>query len=70
MGEPEILIGQLRRSNRRWKTLALAACAALALVVLFGSVITARHQVQAERQRAQAEAALARAARVAVGQPR
>ncbi len=42
---------QLRRSNRRWKALALTACAALILIILFGVL-------RAERQRIQAEAAM------------
>jgi hypothetical protein len=41
MTEPKDLLlinEQLRRSNRFWKALALAACSALVLVVLFGFV--------------------------------
>ena len=74
MTEPKAplhVIEQLRRANRRWKALALAACTALVLAVLFGIVTS-------ERQRRQAEAALreANAARVRThaalnpGQPR
>jgi hypothetical protein len=54
MTEPKDLLlinEQLRRSNRRWKALALAACAVVMLAVLFG-VATA------ERRRRQVEAAL------------
>ena len=39
---------QLRRSNRRWKTLALAACTLLLLVTLFGIVAATRARIQAE----------------------
>jgi hypothetical protein len=54
MSEPKdllLIIEQLRRSNRRWKALALAACAALLLVALFGVM-------RAEAQRMRAEAAM------------
>jgi hypothetical protein len=49
---------QLRRSNRRWKALALTACAALIGIVLFGLL-------RADRQRMQVEAAM-RHARMAL----
>jgi cytochrome c-type biogenesis protein CcmH/NrfF len=63
MSEPKdllLIIEQLRRSNRRWKALALGACATLILAG-FLSVVAA------ERARRQTEAALRaeREARVA-----
>jgi hypothetical protein len=71
MTEPKdllILVEQLRRSNRRWKTLALAVCAVLVLVACFSIVAAtrARRQVEAEMQaanaaRVRAAEALARA---------
>ena len=44
MPDPGDLIEQLRRSNRRWKVLALAACAALVLAALVGLVAKARER--------------------------
>jgi hypothetical protein len=44
MPDPEDFIEQLRRSNRRWKALALAACAALVLAALVGLVAKARER--------------------------
>jgi len=52
MTEPKDLLlvnEQLRRSIRRWKALALAACALLLLVALFGVM-----RAEAERMRAEA----------------
>jgi hypothetical protein len=69
---------QLRRSNRRWKALATAACALAILAVLFG-VATAerrRRQVEAELRDANVALASANQARVDAqravnpGQPR
>jgi hypothetical protein len=48
MSDSEALIELLRRSNRRWKALALAACAALILAALLGFVATYRQRRQAE----------------------
>jgi hypothetical protein len=51
MTEPKDLLlvnEQLRRSNRRWKLLALSACAALVLAILFGVVAAERARRQAE----------------------
>jgi hypothetical protein len=48
---------QLRRSKRRWKALALAACSALVLVLLLGCVAVYMAQERANRQlRAEREA--------------
>jgi hypothetical protein len=68
MTEPKdllLVVEQLRRSNRRWKALALAACTVVILAILFG-VATA------ERRRRQAKAALqdANAALVSANQAR
>jgi hypothetical protein len=52
MTEPKdllLLVEQLRRSNRRWRVLALAACAVVILVALFGVMMA-----QAQRMRAEA----------------
>jgi hypothetical protein len=43
-----LLVEQLRRSNRRWKALALAACAALVLMALVSVVAATRARKQAE----------------------
>jgi hypothetical protein len=64
MPEPTDLLlvnEQLRQSNRRWKALALAACSALVLVVLFGFVAVYTAQERANRERRTANAALASA---------
>jgi hypothetical protein len=52
---------QLRRSNRRWKTLALAACAVLVLMAVGIFVVGSMAGIQAERQRRVAEEARVRA---------
>ena len=81
MTEPKDLLlvnEQLRRSNRRWKALALTACAALVLVLLLGFVAVYTAQVRANRELRAANAALARAHQARVdtqraanpGQPR
>jgi hypothetical protein len=64
MTEPKDLLlvnEQLRQSNRRWKTLALAACSALLLVVLFGFVVAYTAQERANRELMRANAPLAEA---------
>jgi hypothetical protein len=51
MSEPKDLVlanEQLRRSNRRWKALALGACAALILVAIFSVMAATRARIQAE----------------------
>ncbi len=48
MSNSEALIEQLRRSKPRWKTLAPAACATLALAGLIGFVATLRQGTQAD----------------------
>jgi hypothetical protein len=58
MTEPKDLLlinEQLRRSNRFWKALALAACAFLVLVAVVGFVSVAWERVRAERARRQAQ---------------
>jgi hypothetical protein len=73
-----LVVEQLRRSNRRWKALALAACAVLALVVCFSIVAATRARIQTEHAmraerlaRQNAELARAQAQRaVNPGQPR
>jgi hypothetical protein len=80
MTEPKDLVlinEQLRRSNRRWKALALAACAFLGIVACFSVVAAARAQrqalaaVRAERQARDAALIAAKAAKAAnPGQPR
>ena len=52
---------QLRRSNRRWKTLALAACAILVLAVIGSFVLGSIAKIQVERERRVALEARARA---------
>jgi hypothetical protein len=64
MTEPKdllLVVEQLRRSNRRWKAVALAACAALAFVLLLGFVAAYTAQMRANRELTAANAALARA---------
>jgi hypothetical protein len=55
-----LVVEQLRRSNRRWKTLVLAACALLLLVAHFGVM-----RAEAERTRAEAALRAERQARAA-----
>jgi hypothetical protein len=69
MTEPKDLllaIEQLRRSNRRWKTLALAACSALILmaVVSYVATTTARMRLNHELRAVNAALASAHQARV------
>jgi hypothetical protein len=64
MSEPKDLLlanEQLRRSNRRWKALALAACSALMLVALLGVVAVSWQWMRAEAQMRAANDALVRA---------
>ena len=64
MTEPKdllLLVEQLRRSNRRWKTLALTACFALALMFVGGLVAATVQQTRANAQLRAANAALAEA---------
>jgi hypothetical protein len=72
MSDPGALIEQLRRSNRRWKALALAACAALVLAALVGFLAKARERMQVEAAMRQMNEALTRANLEAPnpGQPR
>jgi hypothetical protein len=77
MSEPKDLVlvnEQLRRSNRKWKTLALGACATLILVAIMSVIAATRARIQAEvAMRAEQEARVAafRAANAAnPGQPR
>jgi len=64
MTEPKDLLlvnEQLRRSNRRWKALALGASFVLAFMVIGSFVGAAWQQARLEHQRRAAEAALANA---------
>jgi hypothetical protein len=64
MTEPKDLLHineQLRRSNRFWKALALAACAALVFVLFLGFVAAYTAQVRSNRKLMRANAALAAA---------
>jgi hypothetical protein len=64
MTEPKDLLvinEQLRRSNRRWKVLALTACALLLLVGLFSMAAAERERIRAEHALRAARDALARA---------
>ena len=74
MSEPKdllLVIEQLRRSNRRWKTLALTACFALALMVIGSFVGAARQRARAEAAMRAVNAALTRVdADLNRGQPR
>jgi hypothetical protein len=74
MTEPKDLLlvnEQLRRSNRRWKALALAACAMLLLVALFGVMRAEAERMRAEAAMRAVNAALAEAnAARNPGQPR
>lgn len=72
MNDPEALVEQLRRSNRRWKALALTACAALVLAALVGFVAKSRERMQAEAAMRRVNQALASANLAAPnpGQPR
>ncbi len=81
MTEPKDLLlinEQLRRTNRRWKAPALAACAVVILAVLFGVATAERRRRQVEAALRDANAALASANQARVdaqravnpGQPR
>jgi hypothetical protein len=74
MPEPKdllLVIEQLRRSNRRWKRLALAACSVLIVLALVILVSVEWQRRRAEAQLQAANEALARAQIVAhPGQPR
>jgi hypothetical protein len=64
MTEPKDLLlinEQLRRSNRRWKVLALAACSALVLVLLLGFIAAYTAQMRSNWELMRANAALAQA---------
>jgi hypothetical protein len=64
MTEPKDLllaIEQLRRSNRRWKTLALAACSALILMAVVSLVAASTAQMRLNNELRAANAALASA---------
>jgi cell division protein FtsB len=70
MTEPKdllLLVEQLRRSNRRWKTLALTACFALALMFVGGLVAATVQQTRANAQQTRANAQL-RAANAALAE--
>jgi hypothetical protein len=61
MSEPKDLVERLQRSNRRWKTLALAPCSVLVLAALLGFLAMYRERMQAQQlmrvmERAQANA--------------
>ena len=54
MTEPKDLLivnEQLRRSKRRWKTLALAACSVLLLMVVGIFVVATWERMRLERQK-------------------
>jgi hypothetical protein len=81
MTEPKDLVlinEQLRRSNRFWKTLALAACSALIVMAIVGYFAAYTAQMRANRQLLAVNAALASANQARVeaqraaspGQPR
>src|SRR5262249_38341880 len=61
MSDPEVLIEQLGRSNRRWKALALTACFALVLVALSAVGAMATQPLAAAAAMRQANEALTRA---------
>ena len=68
MYEPKDLLlvnEQLRRSNRRWKALALVACSALVFVALLGVLAVWLQWMRAEAQMRAAHDALARAEQAA-----
>jgi len=70
MAEANALIEQLRRANRRWKALALAACFALALAAIGWSVSTYWQRLRVERALADANRLLSVAAEKQAAQPR
>jgi hypothetical protein len=67
MSDSEALIELLRRSNRRWRALALAACAALILAALLGFAATYRQRRQAELAARRINEALTRANQALTG---
>jgi anti-sigma-K factor RskA len=71
MSEPNDLIEQLRRSNRRWRALALAACSVLVLAALVGFVAMSREQMRTQQVVRELADAAANAQQAAnSGQPR
>jgi hypothetical protein len=72
MSDSDALIEQLRRSNRRWKALALASSTALLFMLLVGIASLASQKMRAEAAMRAANEALARANFEAshAGQPR
>lgn len=68
MSEPKDLLlanEYLRRSRRRWKALALAACSVLVIAVLLGSAAVYTAQMRADQEMRRANAAVRRLAAVA-----
>jgi hypothetical protein len=63
MSEPKDLVEQLQRSNRRWKTLALAACSVFVLAALLGFLAMYRERMQAQQLMRDLDRALANADR-------
>ena len=74
MTEPKDLVvvnEQLRKSNRRWKRVALAACSALVLMTILSLVAAEKARRQAEAAvRAQHEAAMRVRMAAGAGLPR
>jgi hypothetical protein len=61
MSEPKellLLVEQLRRSNRRWKALALVACCALALAAFASYLSAVRERMRVEVAMRHVQAAL------------
>jgi hypothetical protein len=63
MSDPKDLVEQLQRSNRRWKTLALAACSVLVLAALLGFAAMYRERMEAQQLMRDMDRALANADR-------
>jgi hypothetical protein len=72
MSDPDAIIEHLRRSNRRWRALALASCAAIVLAGLVAFLSMTSQRIRAEAAMRDVKAALARANMDAPnpGQPR
>ena len=70
MSDADVLMERLRRSNRRWKALALAACMALVLLALAWYASAVARRIRMERALAEVNRALATAQEKAAAQQR
>jgi hypothetical protein len=70
MSDADVLVERLRRSNRRWKALALAACTALVLLALAWYASAVARRIRMERALEEVNRALATTQEKAAAQQR